>query len=171
MTTPPRYVVGSVTQAAALARALRRDGWQIHEGFVLPDRTWDVSANRTVLVGLVDDAAAAADAVLAAARGAGLVVTVEDSTELAAILRADLERIGPLATAPAAAPAADRATQLTAEQCALLDRLAGGDSIAAAAEAEFLSLRTANRRIAQARAVLGVRTTRQAVVEYVRRRG
>ena len=59
---------------------------------------------------------------------------------------------------------------LTIEQRALLDRLADGESIAAAATAEFLSLRTANRRIAAARDALGVRTTRQAVVEYARRR-
>ncbi len=164
-------MVGSVTQAAALARRLEREGWRVREGFALPDRPWDVGASRTVLVGLVSDEASAADAVLAAARGAGLVATVEDDAPIGAVLRADLARIGTLAAVPTGDSAAAPAPLLTAEQCALLDRLAGGDSIAGAAEAEFLSLRTANRRIAQARAALGVRTTRQAVVEYVRRRG
>jgi hypothetical protein len=51
-----------------------------------------------------------------------------------------------------------------------LERLAGGETIAAAAAAEFLSLRTANRRIAEAREVLGVRTTREAVLAYLRMR-
>ncbi len=44
------------------------------------------------------------------------------------------------------------------------------DAIAAAAAAEFLSLRTANRRIAEARALFGVRTTREAVLAYLRQR-
>ena len=169
--TPPLYVVGTVTQAAALARRLDRDGWQVREGFALPDRPWDVGASRTVLVGLVSDEASAADAVLAAARGAGLVAAVPDDAPIGAVLRADLARIGTLAAVPTGDAGSEGGPLLTAEQCALLDRLAGGESIASAAEAEFLSLRTANRRIAQARAALGVRTTRQAVVEYVRRRG
>ena len=58
----------------------------------------------------------------------------------------------------------------TPEQRALLERLANGETIAAAAAAEFLSLRTANRRIAQAREALGVRTTREAVLAYLRQR-
>jgi DNA-binding CsgD family transcriptional regulator len=59
---------------------------------------------------------------------------------------------------------------LLPQQRALLDRLANGETIAAAAAAEFLSLRTANRRIAQARELLGARTTREAVLLYVRQR-
>jgi DNA-binding NarL/FixJ family response regulator len=60
---------------------------------------------------------------------------------------------------------------LLPEQRALLDRLANGETIAAAAAAEYLSLRTANRRIAQARQALGVATTREAVLTYLRQRG
>lgn len=63
----------------------------------------------------------------------------------------------------------DTSTPLAPQQRALLTRLADGETIAAAAAAEFLSLRTANRRIAQARRTLGVTTTREAVAEYVRR--
>lgn len=59
---------------------------------------------------------------------------------------------------------------LLPEQRALLDRLANGETIAAAAAAEYLSLRTANRRIAQARQALGVQTTREAVLRYLRQR-
>lgn len=69
----------------------------------------------------------------------------------------------------AASIAGARAAGLTPEQCALLDRLAAGSSIPAAAEQEFLSLRTANRRIADARRALGVGSTREAVLEYRRR--
>jgi DNA-binding NarL/FixJ family response regulator len=60
--------------------------------------------------------------------------------------------------------------RLLPQQRALLDRLANGETIAAAAAAEYLSLRTANRRIAQARELLGARTTREAVLLYVRQR-
>ncbi|MBT8228494.1 MAG: LuxR family transcriptional regulator, partial [Dactylosporangium sp.] len=60
--------------------------------------------------------------------------------------------------------------RLAAEQRALLERLAAGETIAAASAAEYLSLRTANRRIAEARRQLGVRTTREAVLEYLRLR-
>ena len=80
-------------------------------------------------------------------------------------------------TDPDAEPAEDgapapatRGPQLAPEQRALLERLADGETIAAAAAAEFLSLRTANRRIAEAREVLGVRTTREAVLAYLRMR-
>ena len=63
----------------------------------------------------------------------------------------------------------DLRSKLIPEQRALLDRLADGATIAAAAEAEFVSLRTANRRIAKARALFGVRTTREAVLAYQRK--
>jgi DNA-binding NarL/FixJ family response regulator len=59
---------------------------------------------------------------------------------------------------------------LAPEQRALLERLAQGETIAAAAQAEFLSLRTAHRRIARARQSLGVPTTREAVLLYLRTR-
>jgi DNA-binding CsgD family transcriptional regulator/uncharacterized protein YerC len=59
-------------------------------------------------------------------------------------------------------------SRLTPEQRALLDRLADGATIAAAADGEFVSLRTANRRIARARALFGVRATREAVLAYRR---
>jgi CRP/FNR family cyclic AMP-dependent transcriptional regulator len=73
----------------------------------------------------------------------------------------------PVREPPRAADALDR---LDPGQQALLERLASGQTIAAAAAAEFLTIQTANRRIAQARELLGVRTTREAVVAYLRSR-
>ncbi|MBB5866973.1 hypothetical protein F4553_000352 [Allocatelliglobosispora scoriae] len=58
--------------------------------------------------------------------------------------------------------------EMAADQCALLDRLADGQTIAAAAAGEFLSLRTANRRVADLRERRGVGTTRELVAAYVR---
>lgn len=89
-------MLNSVTEAAALARALAVEGWHVHEGFVLPDEPWEVADNTTLLVGYVDDAAAAADAVLAAERGAAVIATVDSGSDIEALLVADLSRIGPV---------------------------------------------------------------------------
>jgi hypothetical protein len=72
--------------------------------------------------------------------------------------------------APAVAEHPAGLAVLHADQRALLERLAAGQTIAAAAAAEYLSLRTANRRIAAARLALGVATTRDAVSAYLRHR-
>jgi DNA-binding NarL/FixJ family response regulator len=104
------------------------------------------------------------------------VVAITDAgTDVGRALLADLGRLGPVVRDPEAEVGAgddsgDGDSPLLPEQRALLERLANGETIAAAAAAEFLSLRTANRRIAQAREALGVRTTREAVLAYLRQR-
>jgi DNA-binding CsgD family transcriptional regulator len=166
----PRYVVSSA-DATAVLRRLARAGWLTRPGFALIESGWDLSAAKLVLFGRVPDPQAARLAVLAARRGAGIVAIVDG--EAGRALVADLSRLGPVHCGPAATPPGEAAPVLGAlipEQRALLERLAGGQTIAAAAAAEFLSLRTANRRIAQARQLLGVRTTREAVLAYVRQR-
>lgn len=169
--TAPRYLTQSSAEATAVLRRLARTGWQTREGFAIPDATWDVSDRKLVLFGRVPDRETAQLAVLAAARGAGVVVIADPHTEPGRSLLGDLNRIGPVSQGVADPPAAAAPDDLplTDEQRALLDRLAAGETIASAATAEFLSLRTANRRIAQAREALGVRTTREAVLAYLRR--
>jgi DNA-binding CsgD family transcriptional regulator len=81
------------------------------------------------------------------------------------------DRPPPGTARPGGAPGGSAAAALTAEQCDLLDLLAAGHSIAEAARTRYLSLRTANRRVADARTALGVPTTREAVLAYVRLRG
>jgi hypothetical protein len=172
---PPRYLVANSGEATTVLRRLARVGWRTREGFALPEAGWDVAEQGLVLFGRVPDMDAAALAVLAAARGAGVVVIADDQSDTGRAVLADLSRIGPVLTDPNADPVDEQADQgagddlpLTDEQRALLDRLGAGETIAAAAEAEFLSLRTANRRIAEARKALGVRTTREAVLTYLR---
>jgi hypothetical protein len=175
----PRYVVGSGTDATLVLRRLARAGWTTREGFALPESTWDVAPARMVLFGRVADPDTAELAVLGAARGAGVVAIADTTSDLGRALVADLGRIGAVGTDPNAPWAGEQpdtgsgtGPQLAPEQRALLERLANGETIAAAAAAEFLSLRTANRRIAEARELLGVRTTREAVLAYLRlRRG
>jgi DNA-binding NarL/FixJ family response regulator len=164
---PPRYVLGSVAEAQAVLRRLGRQEWRVREGFDLPESAWDVTDARLVLHGRVADADDLELAVHAGARGAGLVVVVDERSELAQAILADLSRLGEVRRTPDDEAASGLAL-LTGEQRSLLGRLANGETIAAAAAAEFLSLRTANRRIAQARADLGVRTTREAVLAYLK---
>jgi hypothetical protein len=169
----PRHVVATPGDADTVLRRLIRDGWVPRDGFALPDPAWDVTGNRLVLHGRITDAESLQLAVLAAARGAGIVAICDADSPLGRALIDDLARLGPVRQGPAPEPAdtGNSVADLVPEQRALLDRLASGDTIAAAAAAEFLSLRTANRRIAEARALFGVRTTREAVLAYLRQRG
>jgi len=170
----PRYVVGSATDATVALRRLARAGWHTREGFALTENAWDIAEQRLVLYGRVSDLDTAELAVHAAARGAALVAIADPGTEVGRALLADLGRLGPVIRDPEAefggGEEPDGDSPLLPEQRALLERLANGETIAAAAAAEFLSLRTANRRIAQAREALGVRTTREAVLAYLRQR-
>lgn len=169
----PRYVVGSAADATAVLRRLARGGWQTREGFALTETAWDLTTARVALYGRVPDLDTVQLVVLAAARGAGVVAIVEATSDVGRALIGDLTRLGTVHRDPDAElePAdTDVVGRLIPEQRALLDRLANGETIAAAAAAEFLSLRTANRRIAQAREIFGVRTTREAVLAYLRHR-
>jgi antitoxin (DNA-binding transcriptional repressor) of toxin-antitoxin stability system len=168
----PRHVVATPGDADSVLRRLARDGWTTRDGFALPDPAWDVTAARLVLHGRIADPETLQLAVLAAARGAGIVAICDAESPLGRALIDDLARLGPVRHGPATEPGhrGDTVADLVPEQRALLDRLAAGDTIAAAAAAEFLSLRTANRRIAEARALFGVRTTREAVLAYLRQR-
>jgi hypothetical protein len=170
----PRHVVASPGDADSVLRKLARDGWSSREGFALPDPSWDVTTARLVLHGRIGDQETLQLAVLAAARGAGIVAICDAESALGRALVDDLSRLGPVRQGADGGAdngnGGDTVADLVPEQRALLDRLAAGDTIAAAAAAEFLSLRTANRRIAEARALFGVRTTREAVLAYLRQR-
>jgi hypothetical protein len=168
----PRHVVASGSDADTVVRRLLRDGWAVREGFALPDPSWDVTGSRLVLHGRVADPDTLQLAVLAAARGAGIVAVCDIETPIGRALVDDLARLGPVyhGAGHDSGGAGNTFADLVPEQRALLDRLAAGDTIAAAAAAEFLSLRTANRRIAEARALFWVRTTLEAVLAYLRQR-
>jgi DNA-binding CsgD family transcriptional regulator len=164
--TPPRRVLGTAAELAAALEELRLEGWRVHQGFALPDEPWELAESRMVLAGEVASEADARAALLGAVRGAGLAVRLDRGRPWAATFLADLDRLDDPAPVPVPTPA----DPLTAEQRQILDLLAGGASIAQAARRLFVSLRTANRRVAAARAALGVTTTREAVLAYVRLR-
>lgn len=169
-TVLPLHVVANSTDATGVLRKLARGGWRTREGFALPEPAWDVSSRQLVLFGRVVDLETAKLAVYAAARGAGVVAICDPRGDVGRALRDDLARIGPLGAEDGEAAEEKSDSPITTEQAALLARLADGETIAAAASAEYLSLRTANRRIASARKALGVATTREAVLAYIRLR-
>jgi DNA-binding NarL/FixJ family response regulator len=179
---PPYVVLPMGGDLDAAAWEVAQQGWRVHRGFSLPDAPWDLSSTRLIAAGVVDRPTAAQAALLCAVRGAGLIAAVDRERPWAASFLADLARLVPPAprasvepaAGPAAAQEASRPAEpgpLSAEQCDLLDLLADGHSIAQAARLRYLSLRTANRRVAEARTALGVATTREAVLAYVRLQG
>jgi DNA-binding NarL/FixJ family response regulator len=176
--TPPRIVLDAGADLAPAVRELTRDGWRLHRGFTLPEEPWDLAPSRLVLTGDVAGEAEAQAVLVAAVRGAGLAVRLDLRQPWAAGFLADLARLDaqlappvrPGASRPPAPDVAAAVGRLTPEQRQLLDLLAGGASIAQAARQLFLSLRTANRRVATARDALGVSSTREAVLAYVRLR-
>ena len=155
-----RFVVLERAEAATARQIAAGFGGPLVEG-------WDgPSPPGAVRVGVVGDAASAAQAVLAAVRGADLVVLGAAERVVIDQLCDDLRRLGQLdhQVEPVAAIA------LTSEERALLARLVGGATLGEAAKALHMSRRTADRRLASARHALGAASTSEAVV-LARRHG
>lgn len=148
-----------------LRAKLKREGWQLQDGWELGEQSWDVTGRRVVCVGEVADASDRDLALLAGARGAGLVLVASAPAELTAELLADLSRLGPVERDAAAGGPEG----LDSETVDLLRSLAAGRSMSQAADDALMSLRTAHRRVSQARDALGVKTRAELLVEFARR--
>lgn len=154
----PRFVVlepGSGDEAA-VAADLARDGGRVVPGWqvrVVPGEPSPICTGR---VGTTEDAAAA---VLAAVAGARLVVAAEAPRELVDQLVDDLRRLGEVdhRVGDSAGPV------LTDDQQALLAQLLSGRTLGEAARRLHLSRRTADRRLAAARAALQAGSTAEAL--------
>lgn len=149
---PTFRVVTEPEALGALADRLRAEGRTVVRDVSTADPG-------TVYAAEVTGPQGAQHAVLAALRGADLLVACAADDELVDALVEDLHRLG---TVVYDAPSEG---VLPAEQLALLRRLHAGDSLRSAAMAVHVSRRTADRRLALARAALGVRTTAEALVE------
>jgi DNA-binding NarL/FixJ family response regulator len=138
--------------ADALAE-VRGGGWRVVEGFRGRAGADVVCAG---VVGNKDDAAAA---LLAAVSGCGLLVDARAERDVIDRLCSDLRTFGRLEhrLERRHRPA------LTLEQRELLALLTEGWSLGAAARRLHLSRRTADRRLASARAALGTATTAEAL--------
>jgi DNA-binding NarL/FixJ family response regulator len=156
-----RYVVaeGAGVFADALAE-VAADGARIVSGFR------EGAGGDAVCTGVVADNADAEAALLAAVSGSGLVVDATAPRDVIDRLCSDLRTLGPVEhrLARRVRPA------LTREQRELLALLAEGLSLGEAADRLHLSRRTADRRLAAARAALGVATTVEAVAAFTRLR-
>lgn len=139
---------------------LRAAGWRVQCGWALPNEPWDQSDRRIACWGTVKNEDDVSAAVLAGARGAVVLAVSRAPAWLVTRLVDDLARLGAVdhpvaATSLVGGPDND--------QRALLDLLAGGATVAEAAQERHLSIRSAERRLASARAALGVRSTAEAV--------
>lgn len=150
---PLVVVEGSPATHARVRRRLERDGHRLVDG-------WRRGAGH-VCAGTAATDADAAEAVLAALAGAGLLVHAAGERALTDRLLDDLRRLGPVehVTSDPEPP-----TALTREELLLLEQLGEGRSLGEAASLLHLSRRTADRRLAAARAKLGVSSTAEALV-------
>jgi len=106
--------------------------------------------------------------VLEALGGASLAVEPGTDPELVDRIQGDLRRLGRL-DAVSLEPD-ERRPELGSDATALLGLLAAGKSLGEAAGSLHLSRRTADRRLAEARAALGVATSAEALLAFQRRR-
>lgn len=146
---------------AARAR-LQASGWRI-----VPGLGTRPAGGRTVLEGRVTSDDEAAAAVLAAIDGHGILalVTVEDASLHR--LEDDLRRLGALEIIDR--PPAAASAQPDADGLAILAMLARGHTLGEAADALGVSRRTADRRLAAAKAMLGAGRTTEAIAVAARR--
>jgi DNA-binding CsgD family transcriptional regulator len=156
---PPVVVVDD---PAALEHVAVAPGRRVRSGFGLPARPRDLADHGWVCRGVVASREDARAAVEALERGVGLIVAVAVEGRVRLALLEDLERAGRITPA-------DGGHVLDDDQRRLLALLADGVTVAAAAQEAGVSRRTANRRLADARARLGVDTTVEAVVDRDRR--
>ncbi len=161
---PPVVLCDEPTELDSTPAVLERAGWHPRRGFALPDAPWDLSDRRWVCMGTVSDEVEAKNALWALVRGCALVVAVVEASP--PTFMEDLTRAGEVhrPDRPHSAPS----VALGADESALLALLADGLSVGEAASRLYLSLRTAQRRLASARATLGVATNRQAVLAWSR---
>lgn len=143
--------------AAAVADA-RSAGWRVLRGWRIPPGPVD----DLVLAGPVADTDGARAAMLAAVTGTGVVLHARGDRDLIDMLCDDLRHLGVLDHRVGA----DAAAGLSAEERRLLELLAAGATLGEAAGRLHLSRRSADRRLASARAALGVVTSGEAVVAY-----
>lgn len=146
-----------IVPADAASAAAERFGRAVRTGWEATDTGWDL--DDVVFAGAVESDHDATSVLRLLARGATVVVTVDDVR--AAAFADECARIASVTDARrrAGAPPA-----LSDDQYRLLELVASGASVAAAAAAVGLSERSAHRRLAAARAALHVRTTAEAIV-------
>jgi len=154
--TQARFVLAEDAAVVEASAALEAAGFAIVRGWRLPDEPWDLSLRRIACAGRIVDRTDLEGALVAAARGASLVVESPVAADLLAPLVEDLQRLGVVEYVSS--------NGLDTQQRQILALIGEGFSVGEAAATLFISRRTADRRLASARATLGVRTNTEAVV-------
>ena len=134
-------------------------GRPTHDGFAIDDDDWAI--DHLVCVGRVTCPETYAAAIDLTLRGADVIADV--APDLVAAFLDELARAGLRPWEPANDDLDDGTRTL-------LDQLAAGASVAAAARRCHVSVRSAHRRLAAARAALGVATTAEVVATWSARR-
>jgi DNA-binding NarL/FixJ family response regulator len=162
--TRPLVLVTAGADVETVVSGLRAQGWHVQRGFNQPSPVPD--GQRLICVGPVLTTQDAAAAVLAAMAGAGIIADVFGASEqIVEQLNGDLRTFGRVEVLTHDRQAGLAVTAaVSPESAALLVRLAEGASLQEAAASLAMSRRTADRRLAEARQALGVRTTAEAVV-------
>lgn len=160
-----------VVPADALATWSPPGGWVRREGFELPARPWDLRDRCWVCVGSVADGEEAAAALGAGVRGTGLALAVELGGTARLRFLEDLAKLHPGADAslrPPAAPTGPGPADLGLSELErrLLELVARGSTLSAAATETHVSRRTAHRAMARARTLLGATTTAAAATRW-----
>ena len=155
--TQPLVVCNSACALSRTVASLRDGGWRPVDP--LPEEPWSLAGRRMLHLGTAETRDGLHAALVAAARGAGVVVLAPPDERMLARLVDDLGRLGPVRLLDGDGDD----VPLTVDQRRLLDLLARGVSIAEAARLLNLSRRTAHRRLGEARVALGAASTAEAV--------
>jgi DNA-binding NarL/FixJ family response regulator len=164
---PPLLVVEDSDSLTRAAARLEMAGWRLRDGFELGERTWDLRGLHLVCVGDIRSEGDASAALLAASRGTGLVTRLHLAPREAGRFLEDLRHIGPVELLT---PRSDMLTLLEDEERRALEILAAGGSLEDVASELGYSRRTVSRKLAAARATLGVKSTTEAVLAVAKRR-
>jgi DNA-binding NarL/FixJ family response regulator len=154
---PPIIVIqGSDADFAAAVAEVRTAGWSISDGF---DRQLSGRAG-VVCCGEVASADDAAEALMAALAGAGVVILGRAKPEILDHLLGDLRHVGEVEHRRQPSPPPG---PVSGEGRAIMRLLAAGETLGQAARQLGLSRRTADRRLADARRALGAERTAEAL--------
>jgi DNA-binding NarL/FixJ family response regulator len=148
-------VVEGDPAANEAAAELRRAGWNLTPGFDGRRR-----GPRDIRFGVVDSPATAAAALLAVLGGSGALIDGRGPREVVDRLVDDLRHV---AKVEVRQQPAEAAPDVDTDARSILAILAEGRTLGDAASTLGLSRRTADRRLAEARAALGVERTVEAV--------
>jgi hypothetical protein len=157
---PVVIVADSPRTLAAAAATAEAAGLHTSRGWSLANPPWDLSGDGIVVVGSLDGHSIEGELVDAVVRGAGAIVAIDRRRRGVARLIEALRRTAPLLDwyeCPT--------MHLDPEQIRLLHQLANGANAREAARVVHLSERTAHRRMADARDLLGATSTNAAAAQ------